>query len=120
MNLAIALVEEKPTAVRSITRGLPLEELRDLTKGHVIGRFEMAVEQRCKRAVHNKLKEMLRVSMAVGPPEERTPAETQAFFEGLKVLEDMIDYDVRELEQELNLEAAQAAFDAAKPGRDIE
>ena len=102
MNLAIAAVEERPKAVRKILRDLPLDEMPSLRQ--LVSRIDCAVERRILRGIYNTLMEVERISSQMEPKPSLTPAELQAFYEGLDRLEQIIDGQITDLRFQLGMD----------------
>lgn len=101
LNLAIALAEEKPHIVRSISRSLTLEEMPGLS--HATSRLEQALRNREMKASLEALEDVQKFSMVLTPASEWPPERTQAWFEGIAAIEMWIDSRIDDLRRDLHL-----------------
>jgi len=96
LNVAIAMIENRPREARHMMEELPLDECRHLSR--LQGRLHNSVESVKQRAVAGELRSLLMETMKIHLPDENT----EAFLEGVTAVEQI-------LEKRLNEQCPEAA-----------
>lgn len=99
LNLAIAIVNEDPRVVRGITRTFPLEDLKGLCSA--TSRLEEAVQIRERKAVYKAFEAVEQYLMIIEPGTGWEPDRVKAWFEGISVVEEQLEFEMEKIRKEL-------------------
>ena len=90
MNAVLAILEDRAELARDILRS-PNSDITDINT--VMTRVYMAVD---KEAI-NAIKQVLRAALTLQPPDSMTSVEKEAFYQGIKAIEELLDKKVNGL-----------------------
>lgn len=110
LNLAIAVVENKRYIVRAISRSLPLDDMSGI--GQATQRLQAAVENREKQAIYAVLENVEKSSMVLEPNPNWSADYTKGWFEGLTILEQLIETEMNKIRTELGMDHNERSVDS--------
>lgn len=102
LNLAIALIEERPEVVRGISRTLPLEEMKGLKAA--VERLQAAVIRREDQARYDAFLDIEKATMLIEPHPGWPADRVQAWLEGIATVEAYTEVRLNDLRKDFGMD----------------